>query len=145
MPMATTAERDYSGTPLPKKLGIREGSRVLVVHPPDGFELDALPGGAGLVRAARPGLDVALLFTTNLLDLERRFPRLAAGLAPNGRLWVAWPKKASGIRTDLTFETVQRTGLDAGLVDNKSASITDDFQGLQFVVRLRDRKTERAR
>jgi hypothetical protein len=142
--MATTAERDYSGTPLAKKLGIREGSRVLVVHPPDRFGLDPLPPGVEFVRAVRSGLDVALLFTTDLPDLERRFPRLAAVLAPNGRLWVAWPKKASGIRTDLTFDVVQRTGLDTGLVDNKSASITDEFQGLQFVVRVRDRRADRA-
>jgi hypothetical protein len=142
--MATTAERDYSGTPLPKKLGIRERSRVLLVHPPEGFGLDPLPPGVELVRAARSVLDVVLLFTTTLLDLERRFPRLASALAPNGRLWVAWPKKASGIRTDLSFDFVQRTGLEAGLVDNKSASITDEFQGLQFVVRVRDRNAERA-
>jgi len=139
--MPTTAEhKDYSGTPLPKKLGIREGSRVLVLGAPDRFELASLPGGVELVRAARNGLDVALLFATRRADLERRFPRVASALEPNGRLWVAWPKKASGVETDLTFDTVQRTGLDSGLVDNKSASITDAFQGLQFVVRVRDRQ-----
>jgi hypothetical protein len=132
-------EKDYSGTPLAKKLGIREGSRVVVVGAPDGFEIAGLPGGVDLLRAVRRGLDVALLFTTRRADLERRFARLAAALEPDGRLWIAWPKKASGLQTDLTFEVVQRTGLDAGLVDNKSGSITDAFQGLQFVVRVRDR------
>jgi hypothetical protein len=132
-------ERDYSGTPLPKKLGVRGGSRVLVVGAPDGFELSPLPPRVELLHAAKKGLDVALLFTTRLADLERRFPRLASALEPDGRLWVAWPKKSAGIETDLTFDVVQRTGLDAGLVDNKSASITDAFQGLQFVVRRRDR------
>ena len=136
--MATTAHKDYSGTPLPKKLGIREGSRVVVVGAPDGFALD-LPSRVEVVRSVRGGLDVALLFTTRRADLERRFPRLAGALEPDGRLWVAWPKKASGLATDLTFDVVQRTGLDVGLVDNKSASITDAFQGVQFVVRLRDR------
>ena len=72
-------------------------------------------------------------------NLRSRFARLAAGLDPAGRLWVAWPKKASGLPTNLDFETVQRAGLETGLVDNKSASITDEFQGLQFVYRLRDR------
>jgi hypothetical protein len=138
--MPTSAHRDYSGTPLPKKLGVRQGSRVLLVRPPEGFELAPLPEGVELLRAARSGLDVAVLFTTSAADLERRMPRLAAALASDGRLWVAWPKKASGISTDLAFEAVQRIGLDTGLVDNKSASITDAFQGLQFVIRLRDRQ-----
>jgi hypothetical protein len=133
------ADRDYSGTPLPKKLGIREGSRVLLVGAPDGFALEPLPGGVDLLATVRKRLDVVLLFSTSLADLERRFPRLADALEPGGRLWVAWPKKASGIATDLTFDNVQRLGLDTGLVDNKSASITDAYQGLQFVVRLRDR------
>jgi hypothetical protein len=136
--MPTSAHKDYSGTPLPRKLGIREGSRVLLVGSPEGFSLGPLPG-VDLLRIARKGLDVVLLFPTSLPDLERRFPKLADALEPDGRLWVAWPKKASGIETDLTFGAIQRTGLDMGLVDNKSASITEDYQGLQFVVRLRDR------
>jgi hypothetical protein len=137
--MPTSEHRDYSGTPLPKKLGVREGSRVLVVGAPVGFELDPVPPGARILTTTRRGLDVALLFTATRADLERRFPRLASALAPAGRLWIAWPKKTSGLETDLTFDAVQRTGLDSGLVDNKSASITEAFQGLQFVIRLRDR------
>jgi hypothetical protein len=85
-------------------------------------------------------MDVVLLFATQERDLRSGVPKLAAGLEPAGRLWVAWPKKASSFASDLDFDTVQRTGLDAGLVDNKSASITEDFQGLQFVYRLRDRR-----
>ena len=84
-------------------------------------------------------MDVVLLFVTEERDLRSRFAKLAAGLDPAGRLWVAWPKKASAVPSDLDFDTVQRIGLDAGLVDNKSASITDEFQGLQFVYRLKDR------
>ena len=84
-------------------------------------------------------MDVALLFVTEERDLRSRFAALAAGLNPAGRLWVAWPKKAAELPTDLNFDTVQRIGLDAGLVDNKSASITETFQGLQFVYRLKDR------
>jgi hypothetical protein len=71
--------------------------------------------------------------------LVRRFGPLQLALDPTGRLWVAWPKKASGVETDLTFTIVQEHGLAAGLVDNKTASITDVFQGCQFVMRLRDR------
>lgn len=140
-----TEHRDYSSTPLARKLGIREGSRVLVAGAPAGFDLGPLPPGVERLRrlgrgprSAR-GLDVALLFVTRRAELSRRFAPIEAALEPNGRLWVAWPKKASKLDTDLTFEAVQRHGLAAGLVDNKSASIDDVFQGLQFVVRLEDR------
>ncbi len=132
-------ERDHSGTPLSSKLGIRAGSRVLIVGSPEGFSPSPLPPGVELLDRARGELDVVVLFTTRLADLERRFRPLAGSLRPDGRLWVAWPKKVSGVATDLSFDRVQRTGLDAGLVDNKSASITDAYQGLQFVYRLRDR------
>ena len=155
--MGAKIHKDYSGTPLPKKLGVREGSRVLVIGAPDGFRLQPIPSGVELVARVRPPpdvarvrapldvarvraqLDVVLLFVTRDSELRRRFPALARALAPAGRLWVAWPKKASGIATDLTFETVQRVGLDGGLVDNKSGSIDDEFQGVQFVYRLKDR------
>jgi hypothetical protein len=136
--------KDYSGTPLWKKLGIRHGSRVVLVGAPEGFDrlLSAHatmpPGVEFLTRAARD-IDIAVLFTTERRVLERRFPALQRGLDPAGRLWVAWPKRASKVQTDLTFGTVQRHGLDAGLVDNKTASITDVYQGCQFVLRLRDR------
>lgn len=133
------AHRDYSGTPLARKLGIREGSRVLVVNAPEGFSLGDLPAGAELLSRPGRGLNVALVFATDRRDVERRFGRLADRLDPAGRLWVCWPKKASGVATDLTFDAVQSIGLDAGLVDNKSASITDVFQGVQFVRRVRDR------
>jgi hypothetical protein len=136
-----TTHRDSSGTPLPKKLGIRDGSRVFVAGAPDGFEDELVPMPTGVRRLGRAGhaMDVVVLFVTRETPLRSRFRTLAAGLEPAGRLWVAWPKKASSIETDLDFDTVQRIGLDAGLVDNKSASITDDFQGLQFVYRLKDR------
>jgi hypothetical protein len=137
--LAGKAHKDYSRTPLPKKLGVREGSRVLIVGAPHVFRLAPMPSGVELVARVRAPLDVVLLFVTRRGDLTRRFAGLARALDPAGRLWVAWPKKSSGLPTDLTFETVQRIGLDAGLVDNKSGSIDDDFQGLQFVYRLKDR------
>ena len=90
---------------------------------------------------AKPGTEVVVLFTTSREELERRFDALKATLAPADGLWVAWPKKASKIETDLTFDEVQRIGLDAGLVDNKSAAVDDDWQAVRFVSRLRDRPT----
>jgi hypothetical protein len=131
--------KDYSGTPLAKKLGIREGARLLVLGAPAGFEISPMPNGVETLRRPARDLDVALLFVTRRSELERRFAGLAERLVPDGRLWVAWPKKASKLATDLTFETVQAHGLGAGLVDNKSASIDEAYQGLQFVIRVRDR------
>jgi hypothetical protein len=88
---------------------------------------------------AKPGAEVLVLFTTRRDELERRFAALKATLAPADGLWVAWPKKASKLDTDLDFDTVQRIGLAHGLVDNKSAAIDERWQALRFVYRLRDR------
>ena len=133
--------KDYSGTPLPKKLGIREGSRVLLVNAPNGFDrlLTPLPDGVTLMTKLAKPLDVGVLFASERAELIRWFDELAAALDPTGRLWIAWPKKASKVATDIDFGFAQGIGLDGGLVDNKSASITDVFQGLQFVIRVRDR------
>jgi hypothetical protein len=140
--------KDYSGTPLWKKLGIRQGSRVVLVGAPPGFDdllrrQAPLPPEVDFLARATKGIDVAVLFTTQRSVLARRFGSLQRALDPAGRLWVGWPKKASGVQTDLTFTLVQEYGLAAGLVDNKTASITDVFQGCQFVMRLRDRPTAR--
>jgi hypothetical protein len=126
--------RDYSSTPLPKKLGIQDGSRVALHKAPEGFA-DRL----GVVPRLRGELDVAVLFATRHGELTRAFAPLVRRLAPAGGLWVAWPKKASGVETDLTFDAVQKTGLEAGLVDNKSCAIDGTWQALRFVIRLRDR------
>jgi hypothetical protein len=133
--------KDYSGTPLPKKLGIKEGSRVFLVNPPDGVDglLTPMPDGAKLLAKVATPLDVGVVFATEQSELIRWFDELAAALDTAGRLWVAWPKKASKVATDIDFGFAQGIGLDAGLVDNKSASITDVFQGLQFVYRVKDR------
>ena len=134
-------DKDYSGTPLWKKLGLREGSRVLLVDPPAGFAQRLVPLQAGVMLLKRPSnpLDVVVLFVTRRAELERRFPPLARAIAPGGRLWVAWPKKSADLPTDIAFADAQGIGLDAGLVDNKSASVTETFQGLQFVYRSKDR------
>jgi hypothetical protein len=103
------AHKDYSGTPLSRKLG------------------------------AKPGAGVVVYFTTSREELARRFDGLKETLAPADGLWVAWPKKASKIETDLDFDAVQRIGLDAGLVDNKSAAIDEQWQAVRFVYRVEDR------
>jgi hypothetical protein len=103
------ADKDYSTTPLGRKLG------------------------------AQPGVDVLVFFTTSRAELERRFPPLKKTLAPADGLWIAWPKKASQVETDLDFPTVQEIGLAAGLVDNKSAAIDGDWQAVRFVYRREDR------
>jgi hypothetical protein len=136
--------KDYSGTPLWKKLGIAEGARVRVLGaPPDFAEaltaIAPMPDGVQFHRRAATDLDVVVLFVTRASDLARRFSPLVSSIAPAGRLWVAWPKRAAKSATDVDFDLVQSTGLTAGLVDNKTASITDVFQGLQFVRRRADR------
>ena len=88
---------------------------------------------------ARPGAAVTVFFTTSSASLEARFGALKETLAPTDGLWIAWPKKASKIETDLDFAAVQQIGLDAGLVDNKSCAIDDDWQAVRFVIRLADR------
>jgi hypothetical protein len=93
----------------------------------------------GRKLGAKPGVDVLVYFTTSRVQLERRFAALKETLAPADGLWVAWPKKASKIETDLDFATVQEIGLDAGLVDNKSAAVDADWQALRFVYRRADR------
>ena len=103
------AHKDYSATPLSRKLG------------------------------AKPGTSVVVFFSTSREELEQRFAPLKATMAPADGLWVAWPKKASKIETDLDFDSVQRIGLDGGLVDNKSAAIDDLWQAVRFVYRLEDR------
>jgi hypothetical protein len=136
--------KDYSGIPLWKKLGIVPGARVRVLDPPPDLDgaltaLAPLPDGVSFLSRTTGDLDVALAFVTSASALRRRFPPLARSIASDGRLWIAWPKKAARIASDVDFTLVQATGLDAGLVDNKSASITDVFQGLQFVRRTKDR------
>lgn len=140
--MPVQPHKDYSGTPLWKKLGIRQGSRVLVTgEVPAALSLGDLPPEVDLLTRAGKEMDVALLFSTSIAEIERRFPALARGMTPAGRLWIAWPKRAAKVDTDTTFENVQAIGLDAGLVDNKTASVTEVFQGIQFVMRLKDRPT----
>lgn len=95
----------------------------------------------GRKLGAKPGIDVLVFFTTSRSELKRRFAALKRMLAPADGLWIAWPKKASKLETDLDFATVQQIGLDAGLVDNKSAAIDEDWQAVRFVYRSTDRRS----
>ena len=131
----------YSGTPLPKKLGIKENTRLALVNAPPDFltTLGALPASATVVKQLRAPLDVIVWFTKSESDLLKRFDELAAKLAPAGGLWIAWPKKASGVLTDLNENVIRQIGLTAGLVDNKVCAIDETWSGLRFVIRLKDR------
>ena len=131
----------YSGTPLEKKLGIKEGFGIELVNAPEGFEaeLGALPGDVTLVSGQGKPLELVLLFAKSEAALKRDFVKFAGRIKPNGMLWVAWPKKSSGVATDLSFNNVQRIGLDAGLVDVKICAVNDVWSGLKFVYRLKDR------
>ena len=129
----------YSGTPLVKKLGIKPGFRAALINSPRGFtnELDGLP----VDLAKKPGkpMDFLLLFAKSQADLRENFGRCASMLAPAGMLWIAWPKKTSGVRSDLNENIVRDIGLEQGLVDIKVCAINDVWSGLKFVIRLKDR------
>ena len=131
----------YSGTPLPRKLGIKEGSRLAVLSAPDDFDatLGPLPDGVVVRRRLRGPVDVVVFFTTSRTQLERRIEALRAALDPAGRLWVAWPKRASGVATDVTEDVVREVALAHRLVDNKVAAVDATWSGLQLVIRVADR------
>ena len=125
----------YSGTPLPKKLGIKAESRVLLLNAPAGFELE----GVKVARRATGIADVILSFHTERRELEKRLPVLRERIEQNGRLWIAWPKKSSRLPTDITENVVREIALANALVDNKVAAITEIWSGLQLVIRVKDR------
>ena len=135
----------YSGTPLTKKLGIKEGARVALVNAPKDFqsELKDLPDGVQFLKPTTKSLDIILFFVLSERALARDFAKLADRLTSSGMIWIAWPKKSSGVATDLSFERVQRIGLDAGLVDVKICAVDETWSGLKFVYRLKDRSSRK--
>jgi len=137
----------YSGTPLPKKLGIKEGHALCLLGAPDDFDatLGELPLGVRRAPLASPPLDVIVFFTKEAHLLEGRFAALKAALDFAGGLWIAWPKKASGVATDLHEGLVRECGLSQGLVDNKVCAIDETWSGLRFVYRREDRPKTRKR
>jgi len=132
----------YSGTPLPKKLGIKEKFRVAFVELPAEVksELQSALSACSMAKDGREPFDFAMLFVKKQTELKKQFSQLAKQLAPAGMLWVSWPKKASGVATDLDENEVRRIGLAAGLVDVKVCAVNDVWSGLKFVIRVKDRK-----
>lgn len=131
----------YSGTPLVKKLGIKDGFRAALVGAPVGFqnELIDLPGTVKFVTSIEEQLDFIIFFTKTRAELTRNFSRLAAKLTPTGMLWIAWPKRTSGVESDLSDNSVREIGLDGGLVDVKVCAVNEIWSGLKFVIRVKDR------
>ena len=131
----------YSGTPLPKKLGIKAGFRVRLANAPADVRTE-LRDALSECTVAKPGgaIDFAMLFSKSRSELTKEFSRFAKLLAPAGMLWVSWPKKSSGVATDVDENSVRRIGLDAGLVDVKVCAVTEVWSGLKFVRRVKDRK-----
>jgi predicted CoA-binding protein len=133
----------YSGTPLAKKLGFKEGYRVGFVNPPKGFqsELGELPPNVKIsISKLTKQLDLIVLFADSRQMLRKSFPNFARKIAKSGMLWIAWPKKASEVSTDLSENEVREIGLRAGLVDVKVCAVNEVWSGLKFVYRLADRK-----
>jgi hypothetical protein len=129
----------YSGTPLPKKLGIKAGFRVRLANAPAEVRAELREALAECEMKAGDLLDFAMVFTKSRLELTKEFSRMAKLLAPAGMLWVSWPKKSSGVASDLDENLVRGIGLDAGLVDVKVCAVTEVWSGLKFVRRVKDR------
>jgi hypothetical protein len=137
----TGAAGDYSGTPLARKLSIKPGARLALMGAPPGFDrtLGPLPDGVTVRRRLRGPVDVIVAFCSSRAELERRLPALRRALDPAGGLWIAWPKRASGVATDLDENAVRELGLAVGLVDNKVCAVDAVWSGLRLVYRVRDR------
>ena len=133
--MSTTG---YSGTPLPKKLGIKPGHRLALLGAPDGFELE-LPDGVSVRRRAGGKADVIVSFHTSRAQLEARLPALRAMMEPAAGLWIAWPKRASKVATDITEDVLREIALPTGLVDNKVCAVDERWSGLRLVIRREHR------
>ena len=131
----------YSGTPLPKKLGVKDASRISLIEAPTEIRkaLKSAITKCELVEDAKTPLDFAMLFTKSAAQLTKEFARMTKQLAPAGMFWVSWPKKSSGVLTDLDENKVRDIGLAAGLVDVKVCAVTDVWSGLKFVRRVKDR------
>jgi hypothetical protein len=135
----------YSATPLVQKIGIKPGHRLLLRNEPPGFlsDLGRLPDGVAPRKRLAGKANVVVFFTDKVASLEKDFAALAGAIKPDGMLWIAWPKKASGRVTDLTEDVVRRVALERGLVDVKVCAIDDTWSGLKLVVRLKDRRSNK--
>jgi hypothetical protein len=129
----------YSATPLPRKLGIKPGDRVLLLGAPEGFALPELPAGVQVATRASGRADVIVAFHLRRGELAKRMPALRERMEPAAGLWIAWPKRASKVETDLTEDVVRELALANTLVDNKVCAIDETWSGLRLVIRLKDR------
>lgn len=131
----------YSGTPLWKKLGLKAGTRVLTVNAPAGYRklLAGLPDDVTFTTKPTPPLGFVHLFVTTRAALESELPALLADLAPDGTIWVSWPKKASGVATDVTEDTIREVALPTGLVDVKVCAVDITWSALKLVLRRENR------
>ena len=127
----------YSGTPLPKKLGVKDDHRVAAVDAPPEFA--GLVDGVELATQLRGQFDVIVFFTTERAKLEKRLDALRKAMKPETGLWIAWPKQASKVPTDMTEDVVREVALPTGLVDNKVCAIDDVWSGLRLVIRVEHR------
>jgi hypothetical protein len=127
----------YSGTPLPRKLGFKPGTRAALLDAPDGFDatLGELPDGVEVATRLGGSFDLVVVFVTRRAQLERRLDALRRAIAPDGMVWVAWPKRASGVETDMTEDVVRDVALPTGLVDTKVAALDATWSGLKLVIR----------
>jgi hypothetical protein len=125
----------YSGTPLAEKLGIKEGARLAILGAPDGFTIDSLPPAVDVRTSARGVHDVILSFHTARAELAKRLPSLMRALDVDGGLWISWPKKASGVSTDVTEDVVREIALPTGLVDVKVCAVDDTWSALRLCLR----------
>jgi len=135
----------YSGAPLAQKLGIKDGMVLIATDAPDGFAalLDPLPDGVTWKRQLRAPVDLAVAFFTTSEDVAARWPALTDAVGPQGTVWVAWPKKSSGVSTDITEDTFRDVLLPTGWVDTKVCAIDDTWSGLKFVLRKELRPSPR--
>jgi len=127
----------YSGTPLVKKLGIKPADRLVWLDEPGHWDelLGELPDGVTLKRTLRGGAEVVVCFVTERRELARRAPALMRAIAPAGMAWIAWPKRSSGVATDITEDVIREVVLPRGLVDVKVCAIDDTWSGLKLVIR----------
>ena len=132
----------YSARTLVEKLGIKPRTRIAIVNPPRGYRatLGKLPPGVTVVASARGVLPFIQFFTVDRAVLEKQLPALLRALAPDGALWVSWPKQASGVPTDITEDVIRAIALPTGLVDVKVAAVDDVWSGLKLVRRLENRR-----
>jgi hypothetical protein len=140
--MASKAPAGYSGTPLAKKLGMTEGARVLLVDAPDDYAdlLEPLPAGVQLASRLDAKTDLVHLFTRSKAGLARALASYRKRMRPDCAIWVSWPKKSSGVATDITEDTIRTVCLPMGLVDIKVCAVDDTWSGLKLVVRKELRK-----